>query len=155
VRMVKSEEEIRRLERSTQINYATAMACLESANVGTSLGELRERFMLEVVAAGAFHDHFIASPRGLGLQETPDYSLQSGDVLYVDYGCVYQHYYSDNGTTLVVGRFDATMERRYDVLRTGLAAGIDNLRPGVRSSAIRQAMIDTLADGGISGSNAH
>ena len=155
VRTVKSEEEIRRLERSTQINYASAMASLESASVGSSLRELRERFMLEVVAAGAIHDHFIASPRGIGLQETPDYRLQSADVLYVDYGCVYQHYYSDNGTTLVIGSFDAEMERRYDVLRKGLAAGIDNLRPGVRSSAIRQAMIDTLADGGITGSNAH
>jgi Xaa-Pro dipeptidase len=155
VRMVKSEEEIWRLERSTQINYAAAMASLGSASAGTSMREVRERFTSAVVEAGAFHDHFIASPRGIGLQEVPDYRLAEGDVLYVDYGCVYQHYYSDNGTTLVIGSFDAAMESRYDVLRKGLAAGIDNLRPGVKSSAIRQVMIDTLADGGIGGSNAH
>jgi Xaa-Pro aminopeptidase len=108
-----------------------------------------------VTDAGARLDHFIAAPVGIGLQEMPEYRLGPGDVLYVDYGCVYEHYYSDNGTTLVLGDWPPEMERRYAVLRQGLQAGTELLRPGVRASQIRQAMIDALASGGVHGSNAH
>jgi Xaa-Pro aminopeptidase len=155
IRMVKSMEEIARLERSTRINYEAAKATLSTAIEGTSISELRHDYVSYVVDADAQLDHFIASPRGIGIQEMPDYRLVRGDVLYVDYGCIFQHYYSDNGTTLVVGGFPAQMERRYDVLRDGLQSAIVQLRPGVAASDVRRAMIDVLADGGITGSNAH
>jgi Xaa-Pro aminopeptidase len=126
IRMVKSAEEIARLERSTRINYEAAKATLSTADVGTTISQLRRDYVSYVVDAGAQLDHFIASPHGIGLQEVPDYRLEKGDVLYVDYGCISQHYYSDNGTTLVIGGFPREMERRYDVLRDGLQRGIGN-----------------------------
>jgi Xaa-Pro aminopeptidase len=153
--MVKSPEELVRLERATRISYAAANTALSNARVATTTRDLRNQYVSQVVEAGALLDHFIASPYGLGIQEEPDYRLQSGDVLYVDFGCMFQHYYSDNGTTLVVGGFPPEMERRYDVLRSGLQRGIDRLRPGVAASEVRRAMIDALAEGGITGSNAH
>jgi Xaa-Pro dipeptidase len=155
IRMVKSDEELRRLERSTQINYGASQVALSAARRGDSLRELRDRYVALVVAAGAGLDHFIASPGGTGIQQAPNYRLADGDVLYVDYGCVYEHYYSDNGTTLIVGECPPEMDQRYTVLREGLRRGVDLLRPGVQASAIRQAMIDALAEGGIHGSNAH
>jgi Xaa-Pro aminopeptidase len=153
--MVKSDEEVQRLERATQIGYSAAKSSLACAQPGMTVRQLRERFTREVVGAGAELDHFIASPRGIGLQQVPDYQLEQGDVLYVDYGCVYEHYYSDNGTTLVVGDFDSDLERTYAILREGLRAGIGQLRPGVLASVVRHAMIDVLAAGGITGCNAH
>jgi Xaa-Pro dipeptidase len=155
IRMVKSVEEVRRLERATRIAYQAAADSLGSARVGTTIGELRHHYISKIVESGAQLDHFISSPHGIGIQEVPDYRLTDGDVLYVDYGCTYDHYYSDNGTTLVVGRLDAEFARRYEVLRAGLDAGIHQLRPGVAASEVRRAMIDTLAEGGITGSNAH
>jgi Xaa-Pro aminopeptidase len=155
IRMVKSEEEVRRLERATQIGYSAATSSLCTAQSGTSVRDLGERFVREVVGAGAELDHFIASPAGLGLQHAPDYRLKRGDVLYVDYGCVYRHYYSDNGTTLVVGDFDPSLDRLYNVLRDGLVAGVDQLRPNVLASEVRRAMFDVLLAGGVTGSNAH
>jgi Xaa-Pro dipeptidase len=155
IRMVKSAEEVRRLESSTRINHEAAMASLGAARVGTTIRQLSDDYVSHIAGAGAQLDHFIASPHGIGLQEVPDYRLEDGDVLYVDYGCVYQHYYSDNGTTLVMGAFDADFAGRYEVLRRGLQRGIEQLRPGVAASTIRTAMIDTLGEGGITGSNAH
>src|SRR5207302_1349467 len=155
IRMVKSEEEVQRLERGTQLAYQAASATLGSARPGTKLRELRQRYVSAITEAGAQLDHFIASPNGVGIQEEPDYQLQDGDALYVDYGCVYEHYYSDNGTTLVMGSFDADLSQRYDTLRNGLERGIDLLKPGTRASAIRNVMMETLASGGITGSNAH
>jgi Xaa-Pro aminopeptidase len=155
LRMVKSAEEVRRLERATQIGSRAALDTLRTARVGTTLHELRDRYVSHITDAGAQLDHFIASPHGLGIQEVPDYRLEHGDVLYVDYGCVYDRYYSDNGTTLVVGAFDPELAARYEVLRAGLRSGIDRLRPGVVASEVRRAMIDTLAHSGITGSNAH
>jgi Xaa-Pro dipeptidase len=155
MRMLKSSEEVRRLERATQIAYQAAEDSLRTARVGTSVRELRQRYIAHIVEAGAELDHFIASPHGIGLQEDADYRLVDGDVLYVDYGCIYQHYYSDNGTTLVVGAFEAELSRRYDVLVEGLRHGVERLRPGVAASEVRRAMIDRLGNGGITGSNAH
>jgi Xaa-Pro aminopeptidase len=155
MRMVKSDEEIRRLECSAQINYRAAMTSLDSARVGISVRELRERYVIAIHGAGAQLDHFIAAPRGTGLQELADYRLTEDDVTYVDFGCVYQHYYSDNGTTLVIGRFPTELERRYAVLRTGLQAGINRLKPGVRASEVHQAMFEPLIEGCVTGSNAH
>jgi Xaa-Pro dipeptidase len=155
IRMVKSAEEVRRLETATQTAYHAATASLGSARVGTKISELRQRYVSKIAEAGAQLDHFIAAPHGIGIQEVPDYRLEDGDVLYVDYGCIYQHYYSDNGTTLVLGGFDSEFARRYEVLRAGLEAGIEQLRPGVAASAARRSMIDTLAERGITGSNAH
>lgn len=155
IRMVKSLEELRRLERSTQINSQAALATLREARVGTTLRDLRQRYAGRIAELGAELDHFIASPHGTGLKEVPDYRLEDGDVLYVDYGCVFENYYSDNGTTLVMGDFPHELKYRYEVLRAGLEAGVEHLRPGVKASEIRQAMIDVLAHGGVSGSNAH
>jgi Xaa-Pro aminopeptidase len=155
IRMVKSAEEISRLERSTQINHKAAMDSLGAARVGTTMGELRQHYVSQITQAGAQLDHFIASPRGIGIRQEPDYRLEDGDILYVDYGCIYQHYYSDNGTTLVIGEFPPELSERYDVLRDGLQAGIELLRPGVPASKVREAMIATLALGNITGSNAH
>src|SRR5207245_2446325 len=103
IRMVKSTEEISRLERSTQINHKAALDSLGAARVGTSTGELRQHYVSSITQAGAQLDHFIASPHGIGIQQEPDYRLENGDVLYVDCGFIYQHYYSDTGTTLVIG----------------------------------------------------
>ena len=155
IRMIKTAEEIARLERSARINVQVAEGVLSGARAGTRISELRSRYIAGVVEAGALLDHFIVSPHGIGIQQTPEYQLADRDVLYVDYGCVYQHYYSDNGTTLVIGDFSKEMEQRYAVLLAGLAAGIEKLRPGVLPSDVRRAMIDTLAEGGITGSNAH
>jgi Xaa-Pro aminopeptidase len=155
IRMVKSAEELRRLERSTQINYQAARASLATAQAGTTMRELRQQYMESIVAAGAQLDHFIAAPGGAGLQAEPDYRLADGDVMYVDFGCIYAHYYSDNGTTLAVGAISPEFERLHAVLRAGLERGLDRLRPGVRASEVRLAMIDALAEGSVSGSNAH
>jgi Xaa-Pro aminopeptidase len=153
--MVKSSEEIHRLERSTRINYQAANATLSDARAGSSLRELGQRYVEHIVDAGAQLDHFIASPAGTGIQQMPDYRLANDDVLYVDYGCIYEHYYSDNGTTLLVGDWPPEMEQRYEVLREGLQRGLDLLRPGVRASEIRAAMMAALEAGGIHGSNPH
>jgi Xaa-Pro dipeptidase len=155
IRAVKSLEEVRRLERAAQIGYNAAAACLRNARPGQSLHDLRQHYASEIVAAGASVDHFIASPQGVGLVEEPDYRLAPGDILYIDYGCVYEHYYSDNGTTLVLGDFPSDLRSAYGVLRNGLECGIERLQPGVRASEVRQVMVETLAHAGVTGSNAH
>ncbi|MBV9171916.1 MAG: aminopeptidase P family protein [Chloroflexi bacterium] len=155
IRMVKSKEELEHLERSARINVSAATNVLRGANTGMSLHELRRQYVEQITTSGATLDHFIAAPGGSGLIQVPDYRIGPADVLYVDFGCVYEHYYSDNGATLVVGDWSSEMERRYDVLRRGLERGIAELRPGTHASQVRAAMLEQLAAEGVSDCNAH
>src|SRR5207253_4764699 len=52
IRMVKSEEEVQRLERATQLAYQAASATLGSARPGTKLRELRQRYVSAITEAG-------------------------------------------------------------------------------------------------------
>src|SRR5439155_12854210 len=128
---------------------------LSGAEVGSRARTLRERYTTAVAARGAEIDHFISSPRGLGLLDEPDYELAAGDTMFVDFGCVYRHYYSDNGTTFSVGGLSLALQERYFALAEGLAEGVRRLRPGVRASEVHAAMLSSLAESGITRCNAH
>jgi Xaa-Pro aminopeptidase len=155
VRMVKAPEEVRRLEASTRINRQVSTSVLANAEPDTPMRALRERYLAGVAAAGAEIDHFIYAPLGMGLLDEPDYQLSAGDTLFVDFGCVYGHYYSDNGTTLSVGGLAPPLAQRYAALAAGMAEGTRQLRPGVRASQVHAAMIESLAESGITACNAH
>jgi Xaa-Pro aminopeptidase len=155
VRMVKTPEEVRRLEASTRINRIAGTSVLQSAEAGTRLRTLRERYTTQAAAQGAEIDHFISAPRGLGLLDEPDYELTAGDTMFVDFGCVYGHYYSDNGATLSVGELSPALDERYAALAAGMQAGVRSLRPGARASEVHTAMLASLADSGITECNAH
>jgi Xaa-Pro dipeptidase len=155
IRAVKSEEELARLERSAAITEDAAAESLRGAEPGRSLVEIANGFRARAASLGADFDHFAFTPRGLGIATEPEYVVADGDVLYVDFGCIYRGYYSDSGVTLCVGEPDASTLDRYGALRRTIQAGVAAMRPGVRASAVQAAMRDELSAGGITESFPH
>ncbi len=149
IRMVKSEEEVRRLTRSAEINEEVGMECLNMARPGTPISELVRHYRARAGELGADFDHFAFGVRGLGMSTETNYALAEDDVLYVDWGCIYQHYFSDTGTTLAMREPEAHFEARHAALRACMAAGIEALRPGAKASAAQAAMLQTLNANGI------
>ena len=149
IRAVKSPEEIRRLTRAAEINETAGLESLRRARPGTRFGEIVQHYRARVAAEGAAFDHFGYGYRGLGVATEPDYELAAGEALFVDWGCNYQYYYSDTGTTLAVGAIAPRLLDRLDMLRTCLDAGMAAIRPGVRASAVQQAMWDVLSARGL------
>lgn len=155
IRAVKSPEEIDRLARSAQINEQAGMECLSLARPGQPIADIVQHFRARVAELGAEFDHFGFGYRGMGVATEPNYPLADDDVLFVDWGCNYRRYYSDTGTTLAVRDIAPALIERHAALRACLATGMEAIRPGVKASAVRGAMQQTLGAHGITASNPH
>jgi Xaa-Pro aminopeptidase len=80
----------------------------------------------------------------MGIATEPHYFFAPEDVMYVDWGCIYRGYFSDTGTTLAMREMSPALNARFGWIRECMDAGINQLRPGVRASAVQQAMGETL-----------
>lgn len=155
LRMVKSAEELARLAHAAAIGETAAAASLALAQPGRPVADLVQAFRQQVAAQGAEFDHFAYSVRGLGIATKPHYRLAAEDVLYIDFGCLYQGYFSDAGVTLALGEPSTALRQRYAALADCMAAGQALLRPGVKASAVQAAMQQVLAGQGITAAYPH
>jgi len=155
VRMVKSCEEIERLTRAAEISEIAARESLMLARPGCSIAKLVHHFRMYAAEMDADFDHFAFGVRGLGIGLEPHYTLSEGDLLYVDFGCVFQHYFSDGGTTLSLGEPSRELLKRHSTLCACIDAGLHVLRPGSRSSLVREEMWRVLNECGLHASFPH
>jgi Xaa-Pro aminopeptidase len=155
IRAVKSPDEIERMARAAQINEQVGMECLAMARPGRPAADLVQHYRARAAELGADFDHFAYGIQGMGIATEPDYRFADDDVLFVDFGCIYNRYFSDTGTTLVTGALSPTLNARHAALRACMAAGMQAVKPGVKASAVRGAMWQTLNDHGIRAANPH
>lgn len=144
IRAVKSADEISRLERAAEISERAAMESFAMARPGRDWAELAQRFRARVAESGAELDHFSYAAFGMGIATEPHYLFAPEDVMYVDWGCIYRGYFSDTGTTLALRELSNGLRERFGWVRECMDAGINELRPGVRASAVQAAMWQTL-----------
>ena len=137
VRMVKSEEELSRMTRAAEINEQVGMECLALAGPGRNVADMVQYFRARVAEEGANFDHYLYGMHGMGIAAEPNYVLSESEVMYVDWGCTYKHYYSDTGTTLAMTALPTEISQRREALKSCLANAGDTIRPGTRSSTVR------------------
>jgi Xaa-Pro dipeptidase len=149
VRMVKTGEEIELLRRAAQISEDAAMAAFAEARPGAPARELGARFARALAACDASFDHFAYAVRGLSLATRADYVLGDDDCLCVDFGCIYEGYFSDSAVTLTTGELPRRAADGYQALLECIDAGIDAARPGTPASVVQAAMSAVLAERGV------
>ena len=155
IRMVKTEDELSRLIRSAEISETAAMEALALARPGQPIAEVVQHYRQQIAKAGADFDHFAFGVRGLGLATEPNYILTDDDILYVDFGCIYEGAFSDSGTTLTIREPSATLIDRHRALWECVEAGVEKMTPGAKASAAQAAMWKTLNAHGITASSPH
>ena len=155
IRAVKSTEEIERLTRSAQINEQAGMEVLQLARPGGAALDLARAYRQRVGELGADVDHFAFGVDGKGIGTEVDYRFREKDVLFVDFGCNYRHYFSDTGTTLAIGDPSQVLQERFAAARASLAAGVELIRPGSLCSTVRGAMMSALNVCGVTAANPH
>ena len=146
IRMVKAKEEINRLSRSAEIAEQSALDSLAIARPGVPISETVEEFRRRVAGAGAEFDHFSYSIKGLGIATEPAHRLSESEPALVDFGCVYQRYFSDSRLTLAMRALKDEWCDKHRALCDGVKAGMRAARPGVRASAVHAAMTQALAE---------
>ncbi len=149
LRMVKTGDEIDRLEQAAEISEAAAMTAMEQASPGDNVQHVIHRFRAELGSRGADLDHFAFGVHGLGIATEPDFILGESEVEYVDWGCRYRTCYSDTGTTFAMEPLSDAMQERFDVLRASMDAGLAAIQPGANASTVQVAMQAVVDDAGL------
>jgi len=140
IRMVKTEEEINRLAKATEIGEKAADESINSARIGGPISDVVQTYRSKIAEQGADFEHFAYSLRGSGIATEPDYLLTDEDFLFVDFGCTYRNYVSDSGFTLAMRPLSKSQIDKYNTLHDCIQAGIETTKPGVKSSEIQTAM---------------
>lgn len=149
LRMVKSEEELSRLTRAAEVAEKAGMEILAASKPGSRMGDLVHDYKVLIVEEGADFDHFIYGMRGVGIASEPEYTIEEDEVMYVDWGVLYQHYFSDTGTTLAMSEPTGALADRHAAVVDCMEAGIATLKPGARSSEAHEAMWAVLSERGV------
>lgn len=155
IRMVKSSEELSRLRRAAEINEQAAADCLALATPGSQMQHVVREFRRSVATAGAAFDHFAFSQQGVGFATDNEYPLPSREAMFVDFGCIFQNYYSDAGITLIIGTPTDRVRTGYPILADCLSQTALQLRPGAKASSIQSFMQRHFEQRGLKGQLPH
>lgn len=151
IRMVKTAEEIERLRRASGINQTALRAVVRAAGRGVTDADLRQVYFQAVTEAGGVPRMWgsSAGPRSSCFFSVGHEPLQEGDLIRLDVGCRYLHYFADTARTLVVGEPTAEQRRAYEAIRAGVQAACERIRPGVKVSELFDTCLGTIRAGGL------
>jgi Xaa-Pro dipeptidase len=151
-RMVKSPEEVRRLERAALIAEDGIAAVLGMLKAGVTEREAALVFEQEVLRRGAqpfFTVVTMGERAALADVYASEHALAPGDLIRFDLGCVYQGYRSDISRTAVLGAPSDKQRRYYDAIRDGERAAIAAMAPGVPVSRIFEIGVRVTREHGL------
>jgi len=151
-RMVKSAEEVRRLERAALIAEDGVAAILGVLKSGVTEREAATVFEQEVLRKGAqpfFTVVTMGERAALADVYASERALAPGDLIRFDLGCVYQGYRSDISRTAVLGTPSAKQLRYYNAARDGEIAAIAAMKPGVAVSHIFETAMQVTRERGM------
>ncbi len=151
LRMVKSPAEIEKLRHICAIGSASFARVPEIIAEGMPLEEVFRTFRREALAQGADDAPYVvgaAEPGGYADVISPPSRrpLQSGDVLMLDTGCVWDGYYCDFDRNWAIGRADDMARRAHDTLWRATEAGLAAAKPGNTCRDLFRAMSAVIAE---------
>ena len=151
IRMVKTAEEIVRLRRASEINQAGLQTIVRAAGKGVTDAELRHVYFRAVTEAGAVPRMWgsSAGPRSSCFFSVGHEPLQPGELIRLDIGCRYLHYFADTARALVVGEPSPAQRQAYAAIRAGVEAACQRIRPGVRVSQLYDVCMSTIRGSGL------
>ncbi len=152
IRMVKTGEELVRLEQALRITEAAMRATVAAATPGVTERELHGVFESAIVAGGARPGFtLLRFGRGMALGQVPsgDTRLEEGDFLWFDVGCTYRGYRSDIGRIFPVGEPSQHLTHLFSAIRAGQDRAIELMAPGRLASEVFAAAVARVREAGI------
>jgi Xaa-Pro dipeptidase len=151
-RMVKTEEEIKRMKQSIAITELAIKATMNEIKEGITEREIFSIYSQEVVKQGG-----IPSLNVIGVNEhsafanaqITDRKVKKGGIVRFDVGCTYQHYHSDTARIAILGEPTTKQTEYYDAIRKGTEAGINMMKPGIVASDIFKVVMEAAQENGI------
>ncbi|MBD0373435.1 MAG: aminopeptidase P N-terminal domain-containing protein, partial [Pyrinomonadaceae bacterium] len=153
MRLIKTEDEIRLMQRAADIAAEAHRLAMEQARPGIKEYEIEALIEYHFRKSGAAAPAY-SSIVGGGANATilhyvnNDAELRDGDLLLIDAGAEYQGYASDITRTFPVnGRFTKAQREIYDLVLEAQTACIEMTRPGVTMDELHNRSVEILTEG--------
>ncbi|AHF58010.1 M24 family metallopeptidase [Spiroplasma eriocheiris] len=149
LRMVKTPEEINLLQHSAWITDQALQQVIDNFDVGMSEDDIENIIFTTFAKLGAdkIYPRAIVTSgvRGSLPHGKPTTKpIMQGELVTIDFGCVYQGYYSDMTRTLAVGEISSQLQEIYEVVQTAQRLGVQAIAPGVKASDIHRICYDYI-----------
>ncbi len=144
MRIVKSDEELRRIKRSMEVAESAISAVIEAAHEKVTDRELLEVARQKIVESGAPGWDHLTMGIGSSDPEAPGVgtTMMKGDLSRIDVGAVWQGYVSDLSREFVVGTIPEGAQETMDRLIKVQDFCVENIKPGVKPGDVFKAAIE-------------
>lgn len=136
LRLIKTSEEITILKAAAKIAddaYEHIQGFIKPGVKEIDVSNELEFFMRRQGATSSSFDTIVASgyrsalPHGVA----SDKKIESGELITLDYGALYQGYCSDTTRTVAVGEISDELKAIYDTVLTAQLKGVEGIKPGI------------------------
>lgn len=152
-RLIKGKDEIESLQKAQNLADAAFSALLQRIHSGMTEKEVAAE--LDYVGArlgseAPSFDSIVGSgPNGAMCHAIPGArKLQKGDLVVLDFGCIYNGYHSDMTRTFAVGKPDDFARKIYDIVLTAQLKALDALKAGVSGKELDTVARDYITAAG-------
>lgn len=136
LRVLKSKSEIALIKKAEDIGCDAFDHILSFIKPGVSEREIAfelEYHMRKNGADGLSFDTIAASGINSSCPHASvsDKKINNGDLVTLDFGCIFKGYCSDMTRTIAVGHIDDEQKKVYDIVLAAQLAAIDSIKPGI------------------------
>lgn len=153
LRLIKTEEEIAILKQAAEIADAAFEHILSFIKPGVREIEIAnelEFFMRSKGATSSSFDIIVASghrsalPHGVASEK----EIQTGELVTMDYGAIYQGYCSDITRTVAVGKVSDELRKIYDIVLAAQKRGVEQIKAGMTGKEADATTRDYIVEHG-------
>ena len=157
-RFVKSPAEIEKIRHVCQITSGAFETLPRFAEIGHSELDITKRMRIDLLERGADNTPFMVAGSGPGGYDSiimgPTSRIpESGDVLIIDTGTVFDGYFCDFDRNFGFGHVADDTARANDAIHQALDAGFEAARPGAKMRDVWSAMWKIMEDAGALGNS--
>ena len=153
LRSVKTTDEIKNIEKAADIADEAFEHILEFIKPGLAESDIAlelEFFMRKKGAEKLSFDSIVASGERSSLPHgvASDKIVEVGDIITLDFGCVYNGYCSDMTRTVVLGKADDRQKKIYDIVHRAQETSLEAVRPGITGTELDSIARNIIAGSG-------
>lgn len=153
IRIIKDKEELQNIKKAAEIADSAFKHILDYIKPGVTERDIAielEYFMKSCGATGLSFESIVASgwrsslPHGVAT----DKKINLGDLLTLDFGCVYNGYCSDMTRTIVIGKADEKQKKIYGIVLKSQIEALSHIKPGVLGKDVDKIARDIIKGSG-------
>ena len=138
LRIVKSEDEISKIEKAQLITQKTFTQIIKTLKLGETEAEIAHKMasiLRSLDAQGQAFEAIVASGPNSGKPHhvTGNRKIKNGDTLLFDFGAKYQNYCADFSRTVFIGKASDTQRNIYSHVLTAQKKALDKIKHGIKN----------------------